>query len=63
MHQILLLLHISGMGQLTLCSFRDKQKTFNGAFLPQPKPPAFTTNGLLDYMVEFIVYEKEVYEL
>ena len=35
----------------------DQQPTLDGAFPRQAKPPTFTTDGLLDYMIELIVCE------
>ena len=37
-----------------------KQSTLDGAVVHQPKPPVFTTDGLLDYIIELVVSEDEV---
>ncbi|KAF8810837.1 hypothetical protein BYT27DRAFT_7024336, partial [Phlegmacium glaucopus] len=37
-----------------------KQGTLDSIVTRQPRPPAFTTKGLLDYIVEFVVSEDEV---
>jgi hypothetical protein len=39
----------------------NQQPTLDGAFPHQPKIPVFTTDGLLDYMVELIVCEDKVH--
>jgi len=36
------------------------QSTLDAAISRQPKPPIFTTDGLLDYIVELVVSEDEV---
>ena len=39
---------------------RPKQGTLYASVLQHPRVPAFTTDGLLDYIVELIVSEDEV---
>jgi hypothetical protein len=41
-------------------SSTHEQTTLDGTFTRQPKVPAFTTDGLLDYIVELIVCEDKV---
>ena len=39
------------------------QTTLNDAITRRSHPPAFTTDGLLDYIIEFVVAEDEVSDL
>jgi hypothetical protein len=41
-------------------SHRYEQTTLDESVIRQPKVPQFTTNGLVDYMVELIVCEDKV---
>ena len=39
---------------------RSTQSTLDGVVTHQPCPPAFTTDGLVDYIVELVVSKDEV---
>ena len=42
---------------------RLAQTTLDDAITRHPRPPAFTTDGLLDYIIELVVSEDEVRDL
>ncbi|KAM6489570.1 hypothetical protein JOM56_014989, partial [Amanita muscaria] len=47
----------------SLESIGQKQTTLDGVVTRQPRPPAFTTDGLLDYIIELVVSEDEAFQL
>ena len=42
---------------------RLQQSTLDSIVTQEPKQPLFTTNGLFDYLIEFVVHEDEVCDL
>ncbi|KIL55238.1 hypothetical protein M378DRAFT_18123 [Amanita muscaria Koide BX008] len=44
----------------SLESIGQKQTTLDGVVTHQPRPPAFTTDRLLDYIIELVVSEDEI---
>jgi hypothetical protein len=47
----------------TLTITRQRQTTLDGSFTRQPRVPPFSTQGLIDHLVELIVSEDNAFHL
>ena len=48
---------------VVLMAFSSRQTTLDGSIDRQPRPPTFTTQGMLDHVVELVISQDEAFEL